>query len=85
MDDFRKRLERLEARVDREQRHTELVFSTQRQIIEKSFDQIRLAMLEQEATLRTQGAAARGNFEELGQMLAILEQRVSSLENPPAA
>lgn len=59
MEDLRKRLSNLEARFERTQRHTELVFSTQRERIDKAFDQVRLAMLEQEATLKAQGREAR--------------------------
>ncbi|MBX3167523.1 MAG: hypothetical protein KF760_08920, partial [Candidatus Eremiobacteraeota bacterium] len=59
MDDLRKRLERLEHRLERNQKHTELVLSTQREVVEKAFDQVRLAMFEQEAILRAHSAETR--------------------------
>ncbi|GMU55017.1 MAG: hypothetical protein AMXMBFR33_41630 [Candidatus Xenobia bacterium] len=81
MEEFRKRLERIDARLDRNQRHTELVLTSQRQIMENGFDQVRLAFLEQEATIRAHAAETKDTVQELTQLVAGLEQ----LENPPAA
>ncbi len=85
MHDLRKRLERLEARFERSLNHTDLVFSTQREIIDKAFDQVRLALMEQGASLRALGAATKDGFEEFRHVLDDLERRVGSLEEPPAA
>ncbi len=85
MDDLKKRLERLEQRVDRGLAHTEPVIATQREIIEKAFDQVRLALMEQEAAYRVQGVETRESISELTQIVLAMEKRLTDLENPPAA
>ena len=84
-DDLKLRLERLERRVERQHAHTERVLATQREIVEKAFDQVRLAMLEQEAALRSEGTETRETLQELTQIVLALSQRVDDLEDPPAA
>jgi len=85
MDDLRKRLERLEHRLERGQKHTERVLATQREIVEKAFDQVRLAMLEQDAAMRAQAIETRESLQELTQIVLSLEKRISDQQGPPAA
>ena len=49
--DFGERLKRLDARVERDDRHLETVMATQREIVQKAFDQVNLALLERPAVI----------------------------------
>ena len=85
-DSWTERLTRLERRVERNQRHLELVVTTQREIVDKAFGQVRLALLEQDAGLRSHGAESADQFKELIELYRDLESRVEHLErNDPAA
>lgn len=92
MGDMERRLEALEGRVDREFRHTATVMATQREIIQRSFEQVNLALLEQqlaftrlgERVASAIGEVAQAQREQAGEIDEI-KRRLDRLENPPAA
>jgi len=96
--DFDKRLKRLEQRMERSHQHLERVLLTQRENVEKGFDQVKIALLEQELALRKYGSETRESMTDLTDTVRDLrsssvtttaeiddiKKRLDRLENPPA-
>ncbi|GMU55828.1 MAG: hypothetical protein AMXMBFR33_49740 [Candidatus Xenobia bacterium] len=60
--------------------------STQRETIARAFEQVQMALLEQQVTLRSQMLEVFGVLGELGEETAELRSRLDRLEKrPPAA
>ncbi len=90
--DFEARVRRLETRLERDYRHLENVISTQREIVQKAFDQVSLAMLEQQMAIRVYAESTKEGLGELlehltetNSELQSIKERLNRLENPPAA
>jgi hypothetical protein len=86
------RLKRLEARVERDYQHLERVMSTQREIVQKAFDQVNLALLEQQMALKAHSDGVKEALSEVVQLVSgtvaeidHIKERLDKLENPPAA
>ena len=79
-DSWEARLDRLESRVERQHRHLELVLTTQRERVDRAFDGVRLAILEQEAAWRSHVGQSREQFAELVTLHRELGSRVAKLE-----
>lgn len=93
---FTERLKRLEERVERDYNHLERVIAPQREIVEKAFDQVNLALLEQQIGLKAFADNTRESLRELIELMQTqqehhdreiqaIKQRLDRLENPPAA
>ncbi|MGE0495190.1 MAG: hypothetical protein AB7S38_38650 [Vulcanimicrobiota bacterium] len=93
---FDERLERLEQRVERDDQHLERVIVTQREIVQKAFDQVNLALLEQQIGLKAFADNTRDSLRELIELmkgqraendreLEAIKARLDRLESPPAA
>lgn len=97
--DLERRLQKLESDLERGYRHLEHVLVSQRGIVQKAFDQVNLALLEQQVAIAHHGESTRSGLLELADLYRgtsgeldllrreteELRRRVERLENPPAA
>lgn len=74
------RLDNLEHRVQRGHNHLVNVMATQREIIQKAFDQINLALIEQEMAVRGQFQDVNAGLGELRESLQDLLEEVADHE-----
>ncbi|MHB2020286.1 MAG: hypothetical protein ACYCW6_25400 [Candidatus Xenobia bacterium] len=88
--DIEERLKRIEVRLDRDYQHLETVVATQREIVQKAFDQVNLALLEQQMAFRTYAESTRENLQDLRELVLIahteiseIKKRLDKLEHPP--
>ncbi len=88
------RLERVETRLERSHQHVIGALGIQRERVERAFDEVKLAMLEQELALKSHLNDMRTEVRELGEILGDVtrmlgqhEERLARLERdrPPAA
>ena len=70
----------------------ESVMATQREIVQKAFDQVNLALLEQQMTFHSFAENTKENLRQLAQEflttdaeIDAIKKRLDQLENPPAA
>lgn len=90
--DLERRLASLENRVTREFKHLNNVMGTQREIVQKAFDQVNLALLEQQMTVSSAGERVVADLREFASVqvaqaaeIEEIKRRLDRLENPPAA
>lgn len=86
------RLGRVETRLERSHQHVITAMATQRERVEKAFDEVKLATLEQELALKSHLQDVRNEVRELGdvvgdlaRVVALHEERLQKLEGPGAA
>lgn len=87
-----KRLARLEQRTRRDHEHLMTVMAVQRGRIEKAFDEVKLALLEQEVAVRQRLTNLEEEFQDLRELVQELgsgmvdhERRLRELERRPPA
>lgn len=85
MDDMEldKRLKRIEQRMDRDYKHLERVILTNRDVVQKAFDQMHVALLEHQLSLTRDVGELGGLMRSTNARLDAFEKRLDRLETRP--
>ncbi|MHB2019964.1 MAG: hypothetical protein ACYCW6_23740 [Candidatus Xenobia bacterium] len=89
MERLEQRLNELESKMERNNRHLLDVMATHRETVEKALQQVQVALLEQHMTIRSHILSNEETFKdmmvEVKTTLADFDKRLNRLEKPPAA